>query len=185
MHSSKTSNGVFAKNVFQKRSNKTTGRSRRFVCYNATAMITATLVYIFDRENRVLLAMKKRGHGEGYWNGPGGKLEPGESPELAAQRETQEEVGIAINTLEKRGEIEFVYTDKTIRTHIFVTDNFSGTAKETEEMLPKWFTLDTIPWDSMWPSDKVWLADLLNGKNIHLRMFFNEHTMYTHAESLD
>ncbi len=44
-------------------------------------------------EGRLLLIVKKRGLGQGKVNAPGGRLEPGETPEQAAVRETREEVG--------------------------------------------------------------------------------------------
>ena len=50
-----------------------------------------TVVFLI-RENQVLLAMKKRGFGEGKWNGVGGKLDPGETVEQALVRECQEEI---------------------------------------------------------------------------------------------
>jgi 8-oxo-dGTP pyrophosphatase MutT (NUDIX family) len=40
----------------------------------------ATLVFVFNPAGDILLAMKKRGFGEGKWNGAGGKVEPGETP---------------------------------------------------------------------------------------------------------
>ncbi|CAN0403706.1 unnamed protein product, partial [Ectocarpus sp. 8 AP-2014] len=44
--------------------------------------------------NEILLGMKKRGFGEGKWNGFGGKVESGESVEEAAKRELMEEAGL-------------------------------------------------------------------------------------------
>lgn len=41
-------------------------------------MRLATLCYLL-KDDQVLLAMKKRGFGEGKWNGPGGKVEKGET----------------------------------------------------------------------------------------------------------
>jgi hypothetical protein len=38
-------------------------------------MRQTTLVFVFNEKNQILLAMKKRGFGEGKWNGAGGKLE--------------------------------------------------------------------------------------------------------------
>ncbi len=53
----------------------------------------ATLLFAFDGGGRVLLIHKKRGLGKGKINGPGGRLEAGETPVQAAVRETREEVG--------------------------------------------------------------------------------------------
>ncbi len=59
-------------------------------------MRQSTLVFVFNPKNHILLAMKKRGFGEGKWNGAGGKVEEGETIVQAASRELQEETGIEI-----------------------------------------------------------------------------------------
>ncbi|XP_037783471.1 7,8-dihydro-8-oxoguanine triphosphatase-like [Penaeus monodon] len=53
-----------------------------------------TLMFIREGE-KILLGYKKRGFGQGRWNGFGGKVEAGETPEQAAIRETKEEAGAA------------------------------------------------------------------------------------------
>lgn len=60
-------------------------------------MRQSTLVFVFNPANQILLAMKKRGFGEGKWNGAGGKVEAGETIVQAASRELREETGIEIN----------------------------------------------------------------------------------------
>ena len=54
-------------------------------------MTKAVLGFIV-KDNQVLLAMKKRGFGEGWWNGAGGKIKEGETPLEAILREMQEDV---------------------------------------------------------------------------------------------
>ena len=56
------------------------------------------------RGDKVLLGMKKRGLGVGWWNGFGGKTDNGESVELAAVRETKEEIGVEILKFGKAAE---------------------------------------------------------------------------------
>ena len=59
-------------------------------------MRQCTLVFVFNPKKQILLAMKKRGFGEGKWNGAGGKVETGETIIQAASRELGEETGIEI-----------------------------------------------------------------------------------------
>lgn len=42
-------------------------------------MRQSTLVFVFNKQKQILLAMKKRGFGVGKWNGAGGKVEDGET----------------------------------------------------------------------------------------------------------
>ena len=42
-------------------------------------MRQSTLVFVFNKQKQILLAMKKRGFGVGKWTGAGGKVEDGET----------------------------------------------------------------------------------------------------------
>ena len=140
-------------------------------------MMQTTLVYIIDGE-QILLAMKKRSHGVGKWNGPGGKVQAGESVEEAACREVKEEVGLDVKPedLQSVGEVEFVYEarpDTTNHCFVFLTRRFSGDPIESDEMRPQWFPLNNLPWEEMWESDKLWLEEALVGKVVHYRFGFD------------
>jgi 8-oxo-dGTP diphosphatase len=66
---------------------------RHFVEKNPTLMVVA--VALVDAEGRVLLQQRLPGREmAGLWEFPGGKVEPGEKPEIALMREMQEELGI-------------------------------------------------------------------------------------------
>ena len=134
-------------------------------------MNTKVLSLLFlRRDNEVLLAMKKRGFGEGRWNGVGGKVENGESIEQAMIRETEEEIGITPTACEKVADIRFDEYFKgeptLMHVHVFVATAWTGEPAESEEMSPKWFTLDQIPYDDMWSDDPFWLPQVLDGKKI-------------------
>jgi 8-oxo-dGTP pyrophosphatase MutT (NUDIX family) len=120
-----------------------------------------TLCVIRD-EDRVLLAMKKRGFGKGNWNGYGGKLNQGESTEDALIREVKEESTLDLLEYEKRGEIFFHFPDITHHVHIYEGTMYAGIPQETEEMKPQWFDIKNIPYDTMWPDDKEWYPYFLN-----------------------
>lgn len=125
---------------------------------------------------QVLLAMKKRGFGQGRWNGPGGKLEPGETALEACIRETQEEVGVGLSGIERRGLIEFVFEGKPEwdnQCEIFVASGIEGEPHETEEMLPRWFAVSAMPYDEMWEDDVIWLPAVLAGGRVAQRFYFD------------
>ena len=113
-----------------------------------------------------MLGKKQRGHGRGLWNGFGGKVMAGESITDAAVRECQEECHVVPLNLEKRAVLSFVYDQGgTIHeTHAYHSSSFEGVPAISDEMDPQWFTIEDIPYDSMWPDDKIWLPLFLAGK---------------------
>ena len=136
----------------------------------------ATLCYIV-KEGRVLLIHKKRGIGAGKINGPGGKVDPGETPLAAAVRETQEETGVTPLSPQMRGELWFQFSaDFVLHCFVYLADNFVGTPRETDEAVPEWFSTEALPFDRMWEDDKHWLPLLLDGKRF-------QGTVEVHGES--
>jgi len=122
------------------------------------------------REGEILLAMKKRGFGEGRWNGVGGKVEGTETVEQAMVRETREEIGVIPTVFEQVGEIRFDEFFKgepaLMHVHVFQASEWEGEPQESEEMAPKWFSLEDIPYEDMWSDDPYWLPAVLEGKKI-------------------
>ena len=117
------------------------------------------------KDGRVLLIRKKRGLGAGKINGPGGKIEPGETALEAAVRETQEEIGVTPLAVEERGVLHFQFTDGySLHCTVFVATDFEGEPIETIEAAPYWFAFDAIPFDEMWEDDRHWLPHVLAGK---------------------
>jgi 8-oxo-dGTP diphosphatase/2-hydroxy-dATP diphosphatase len=124
--------------------------------------------------DKILLGMKKRGWGEGRWNGFGGKLEGGETLIEGAKREMLEESGLIIEELEEVGSIEFDFLDnnKFLDVHFFNVLKYSGELVETEEMKPEWFNVENIPFDKMWPDDQLWIPLYLENKKFIGRILF-------------
>ena len=140
-----------------------------------------TLVFVIDGP-RVLLIRKKRGLGAGKINGPGGKLEPGETPEQCAVRETREEVGLGVSELVAAGELSFQFADG-YSTHVYVyrTEHFSGEPVETEEALPFWVDIERMPYDEMWSDDRYWLPMLFAGSPFNGRFLFDGDRLVDHT----
>ena len=130
-----------------------------------------TLVLIHDRPNgRVLLGRKKRGIGQGNWNGFGGKVEKDKDRDVvsSALRELKEEAGISPDArgLSRRGVLSFHFLDtpaEVWETHLFSGEGVSGgqEPEETEEMEPRWFGVENVPYEQMWKDDRFWLPSIL------------------------
>jgi mutator protein MutT len=135
----------------------------------------STIVFL-KRRREVLLARKKRGFGEGKWNGCGGKLEAGETAESNAVRETLEEVLVRPRDLLLCAHLDFEYVEgerKSWKSFVFVTSSWEGEPAESEEMIPRWFDVDGLPFGEMWADDEYWLPRVLRGEHLKGSFRFN------------
>ena len=124
-----------------------------------------TLCFVIQG-GEILLIEKKRGLGAGKVNGPGGRLEKGETAEQAAIRETQEEVGITPTGVQWAGELRFQFRDGySLHCTVYRASGWEGELMETVEAKPFWVRTDQIPYDRMWADDEQWMPRLLAGEN--------------------
>ena len=137
----------------------------------------ATLCFLVQNGS-VLLIHKKTGLGAGKINGPGGRLEAGETEEEGAIRELQEEVGLTPIAPKKYGELSFIFKNGySLHGTVFVSSIFSGTMTETVEAKPFWCEITKIPYERMWSDDPYWLPHLLDGKQIRAFFIYDEDEM--------
>ena len=141
----------------------------------------ATLLFVV-RDGEVLLIRKKRGLGAGKINGPGGRIDPGETPLMCAIREVEEELLVTPVDPELRGELSFQFVDGySIHAHVFMASSCIGEARETDEAVPRWTRLDRIPYDEMWADDRLWVPLMLAGQYFEGRFIFDGDTMEDHC----
>lgn len=113
-------------------------------------------------DGKILLIEKKRGLGAGKINGPGGKIDPGETPLEAIIRETQEELHVTPLSPIKLGELHFHMSDVPhILCHVYRANDLEGTPTETDEAVPLWTDLAEIPYERMWEDDRYWLPHII------------------------
>ena len=137
----------------------------------------ATLLFV-RQADRVLLIRKKRGLGAGKINGPGGRLDEGESPMQCAIREVQEELCVTPTGVEARGELAFQFVDGyALYVHVFSATDCEGEPQETDEALPLWTPIAAIPFDQMWADDRFWFPHLLNAQPFRGRFLFDGDTL--------
>ncbi len=97
-------------------------------------------------DGRVLLTERKPGKdAAGFWELPGGQIEPGESPTQAAARELLEEVGVRADELAPWRVYEHDFPAKRVRLHWFNVRRWSGEPKGREGQRVAWV-------DPAWPT---------------------------------
>jgi len=157
--------------------------------YSKELLKQATLVFLV-RDGLVLLAMKKRGFAEGKWNGSGGKQKPGDKNiEATAKREMFEETMVSPIKLKKVAVLTFHHSSNENmwgqQVTVFLTKEWKGIPTETEEMSPKWFKVNEIPYDEMWEDDALWLPKILDGKIVEGNFLFDENQKMLEHEIIE
>ena len=91
------------------------------------AIVPVAAAVIVARDGRVLLAQRPTGKAyAGYWEFPGGKIEPGESPGEALSRELREELGIAVNRAAPWIVQRYRYPHAHVELHFFRVLDWEG-----------------------------------------------------------
>ena len=135
----------------------------------------------------MLLILKKRGLGAGKINGPGGRLEPGETPLACAIRETQEELRVTPTGVAYVGELMFQFVGEqrrspghSIHGYVFRASDCVGEPTETDEAVPRWTDVDAIPYEQMWQDDALWMPRMLANEPFVGRFLFDNDAMLWH-----
>ena len=126
-------------------------------------VVLVSAVALVDRDGRVLLAQRPEGKPmAGLWEFPGGKVEPGETPEHALIRELEEELGI--NTWEScLAPLTFAshsYDDFHLLMPLFACRKWDGIQQSRARQALKWVPANELPRLPMPPADKPLLPML-------------------------
>jgi 8-oxo-dGTP diphosphatase len=105
----------------------------------------AAVGVVIDKVGRVLIS-KRPAHKikGGYWEFPGGKIEPEETPEAGLIRELKEEVGIVVSQYEKLMDLYHEGADHRARLVVFLITEFEGIAEALEEQEIRWITKEAF-----------------------------------------
>ncbi|MBK6974044.1 MAG: Nudix family hydrolase [Sterolibacteriaceae bacterium] len=96
----------------------------------------------------------------GYWEFPGGKLEPGETPRDALLRELQEELGLRVETAWPWITREHEYAHAHVRLHFFEVPRWSGELTDHIHSALSWQRIDAVTVSPMLPANGPVLAAL-------------------------
>ncbi|MEM7531174.1 MAG: 8-oxo-dGTP diphosphatase [Chloroflexota bacterium] len=128
-----------------------------------------TICYVQANNQTLMLHRIKKANDmhEGKWNGLGGKLEPGETPEACVIREVYEESGLRITAPRLRGILTFpafhspdVGDIENWYVYIFTADKFEGTLlddADANEGVLQWIDNDKLLDLNLWPGDKIFI----------------------------
>jgi 8-oxo-dGTP diphosphatase len=132
----------------------------------AAAPIDVAVGILMQPNGDVLLGQRPDGKPyAGYWEFPGGKVEPGESIFAALQREFVEELGIEIRSAQPWCGVEHVYPHAHVRLHFYISRDWHGAPQSLEGQAFAW--QGTVDLEPLLPATIpliIWLDQLRFGE---------------------
>lgn len=98
------------------------------------------------RDGKILLLQRNHPPFQGKWDGLGGLMEFGESPEQAARREAFEESGLRVTTCTYRANLLLYNAEQgtVISSHLFVAEAAEGEVRGSREGVPVWIPIERV-----------------------------------------
>lgn len=126
----------------------------------------AVVAALILRGKEVFICQRKAGTAMGLqWEFPGGKIEPGETPEQALRRELEEELGIQAKIGPYIAEIQHNYRNGgSIHLRFFAVHQFEGEMKNRVFEDMRWAELRDLPAYNFLAADRKFIRDLAQGK---------------------
>ena len=130
--------------------------------------VVAAVIKAENQQGQPIIFATQRGYGEfkGGWEFPGGKIEPGETPQEALTREIQEELDTKIKVGSLIDTIEYDYPAFHLSMDCFLAEIESGNLVLKEHEAARWLTreeLDSVDW---LPADVLLIDTLKQSKFI-------------------
>jgi 8-oxo-dGTP diphosphatase len=123
--------------------------------------ITEVAAAVIERPGEFLLAQRPAGKPyPGYWEFPGGKIEPGEDPRAALVRELREELGIEVGDATPWITRVYTYTHATVRLHFWRVTAWTGEPQPLEDQAIRWQRVGAPDVSPMLPANAPVLAAL-------------------------
>jgi 8-oxo-dGTP diphosphatase len=123
--------------------------------------ITEVAAAVIERPGEFLLAQRPAGKPyPGYWEFPGGKVEAGEDPRAALDRELREELGIEVREAAPWITRVYAYTHATVRLHFFRVSRWDGEPRPLEDQAIRWQRVGAPDVEPMLPANAPVLAAL-------------------------
>jgi len=126
-------------------------------------LLLVVAVALVDADRRVLIAQRPEGKAmAGLWEFPGGKVEPGETPEAALIRELEEELGISTKTacLAPVSFASHSYDNVHLLMPLYACRKWQGTPEPREHQALRWVRPQKLRDFPMPPADEPLIAAL-------------------------
>ena len=151
-------------------------------------MKLATLCYVQTASHTLMVHRNKKENDmhEGKWNGLGGKIEPGESPEECVVREVLEESGLKISTPHLKGVLTFPAFDGLDDWYVFVftADRFEGAlTTDSPEGDLEWVETEKLNNLELWDGDCIFLKWLGQDRFFSGKFIYNNGHLVSHSVS--
>ena len=108
---------------------------------------------IIKKDNKIFATQRGSGEFQGGWEFPGGKIEPGETPQKALIREIIEELDTIIQVNELVDIVEYDYPKFHLSMHCFLCELVSGDLTLKEHQDAKWLDKDELNSIAWLPAD--------------------------------
>ena len=109
---------------------------------------------VIRRGNEIFATQRGYGEFKDWWEFPGGKMEPGESPQEALVREIREELDAEIEVGDLLETVEWDYPDFHLTMHCFLCSLLSDSFHLNEHEAAAWLTPDTLHSVRWLPADE-------------------------------
>ena len=115
---------------------------------------------IIKNGDRIFVTQRGYGEFKDWWEFPGGKIEPGESPEESLVREIKEELDAEISVGKLIRTVDWDYPDFHLTMHCFWCELVSSELRLLEHEAAKWLDKDSIRSVKWLPADELLLSDI-------------------------
>ena len=122
-----------------------------------TVRVVAAVIF---HEGKLYAAQRGYGAWRDYWEFPGGKIEPGETPEQALIREIREELDLGIAVEDRLCDVEYDYPDFHLSMACFRCGVAAGAPKLLEHEAARWLAREELYCVRWLPADRAILPEI-------------------------